>query len=65
MRENMGLLKKRIKQLQERISNDRIIRKRNGEYICKFCRNHPDDCFCNDYAKLELKGINFAIKQLN
>ncbi len=45
-----------FKSLKEKIFEDRVIRKKNGDYICKFCKNHQDDCFCNDDAKLRLEG---------
>lgn len=60
----MNKINQRIKELEERISNDRIIKKKDGSYICKFCREHPDDCFCNDYSKLELKGLKFYQKEI-
>lgn len=53
----------REQELKEKISENRIIRKRSGHYICKFCKKHPDDCFCNDNAKLELKGIEEGRKE--
>jgi len=57
-------IEKRIRELKNRISEDRVIKSRSGNYICKFCKNHPTDCFCNDNSRLELKGINFVLKKL-
>ena len=47
-----------LKSLNKKISKDRIIKNKDDEYYCKFCKSHPDDCFCNDDAKIELKGYN-------
>jgi len=57
-------IEKRIRGLKSRISEYRIIKSKRGNYICKFCKNHPEDCFCNDNSRLELKGINFVLKEL-
>ena len=51
-----------LKSLKEKISENRIIKKRNGDYICKFCKNHPDDCFCNDDSKLRIEGYSKGFK---
>ncbi len=56
-------IQKRIKELEQRISKGRLIRNQRYGYIqCKICREHVDDCFCPDNAKLELKGIKFVLK---
>lgn len=59
------IIQKRIKELEARISNDRVIQTKKGNWVCKFCKEHPEDCFCNDDAKLELKGIKFVLKNQN
>ena len=53
---------KYLKSLNEKISTDRIIVFKDGKYRCKFCKEHPDDCFCNDDSKLKLEGYNKGFK---
>lgn len=60
----MDKIKNKIKMLEERMSDNRVIQEKSGDWICKFCKENPDDCFCKENSELELKGINFVLKNL-
>ena len=53
---------KYLKSLEEKISKDRIIMKKDGRYVCKFCKDHPDDCYCDADSELRLEGYNKGFK---
>ncbi len=61
----MDKIQKRINELKVRISNKRLKRNKKDDYMqCQICKEHVDDCFCPDNAKLELKGIKFVLKEV-
>ncbi len=58
----MDKIQKRINELKARISDERLKKNKRDNYMqCQFCKEHVDDCFCPDNAKLELKGMKFVL----
>ncbi len=59
------IVQEKINELKEKISEKRFIPAKKRDWVikmCKFCKEHHEDCFCDYNSELELKGMAFVIK---